>query len=224
MGGGGLSNTCQKKTIWCSIGRVGNHPCVVAACRPPIPPLGCMYSFFLLGTNPRSQRGAPAVRTAFLSFFLPGWVNDYVRAPGGPPKPGPSPRERSVTDKKIVSRKPPTRLSHARIKVDQTASLYVAPSDRDMVRGSHSPACARSSPHPKHSLSVAAAAVAAAAVSAATAAAMGSLAYEATTPRPWPRNRGQSTAPPPQVSSAKMLMLSLVVPCEAMTTPRRLTA
>ena len=100
MGGGGLSNTCQKKTIWCSIGRVGNHPCVVAACRPPIPPLGCMYSFFLLGTNPRSQRGAPAVRTAFLSFFLPGWVNDYVRAPGGPPKPGPSPRERSVTDKK----------------------------------------------------------------------------------------------------------------------------
>ena len=51
---------------------------------------------------------------------------------------------------------------------DQTASLYVAPSDRDMVRGSHSPACARSSPHPKHSLSVAAAAVAAAAVSAAT--------------------------------------------------------
>ena len=26
-------------------------PCVVAACRPPIPPLGCMFSFFLLGTG-----------------------------------------------------------------------------------------------------------------------------------------------------------------------------
>ena len=32
------------------------NPCVVAACRPPIPPLGCLFSFFLFGTT-RAQTG-----------------------------------------------------------------------------------------------------------------------------------------------------------------------